>query len=374
MNTLASSRFASSRLLGPVVSILAVILGLAISFALIALNGQPPGEAARALFDGAFGSKKQAAATVARALPLVLVALGWIVAFSARRINVGLEGQMIVGGITGTCIALYLPGVPTGLHLVLALIVGIAGGAVYAGIAAGLWAWRGVNEIVSTLLMNFIALQLLSWVVRGPMKASGVRSNRSGTIPDSAQWSNLIAQSPLNIDVFMVVGLALLVAWMLRYTTFGMRLRVTGANEHAARASGIRTVSVGLTALMVSGGLAGLAGAGLVLGGETEVMAEGFASSFGLEGIVVALLALNSPRATIPAALLLASLHQGGGLMEARLGVPAELTLVTQGIVLLFVTGSAAIVRRARTVRVDLDEVDSDRSQASLGPTAQVTT
>ena len=103
-------------------------------------------------------------------------------------------------------------------------------------------------------------------------------------------------------------------------------------------------------------------------------MAEGFASSFGLEGIVVALLALNSPRATIPAALLLASLHQGGGLMEARLGVPAELTLVTQGIVLLFVTGSAAIVRRARTVRVDLDEVDSDRSQASLGPTAQVTT
>lgn len=374
MNRMASSRFATSRLIGPVVSILAVIVALAISLALIALNGQPPGAAAEALFDGAFGSKKQAAATVARALPLVLVALGWIVAFSARRINVGLEGQMIVGGITGTCIALYLPGVPTGLHLVLALIVGIAGGAVYAGIAAGLWAWRGVNEIVSTLLMNFIALQLLSWVVRGPMKASGVRSNRSGTIPDSAQWPNLIARSPLNVDVFMVVALALLVAWMLRYTTFGMRLRVTGANEQAARASGIRTVSVGLTALMVSGGIAGLAGAGLVLGGETEVMAEGFASSFGLEGIVVALLALNAPRATIPAALLLASLHQGGGLMEARLGVPAELTLVTQGIVLLFVTGSAAIVRRARTVRVDLDEVDSDRSPASLGPTAQVAT
>ena len=120
MNPLVLSRFASSRLIGPVVSILAVVVALVISFALIGLNGQPPGEAARALFDGAFGSKKQAAATVARALPLALVALGWIVAFSARRINVGLEGQMIVGGITGTCIALYLPGVPIGLHLVLA--------------------------------------------------------------------------------------------------------------------------------------------------------------------------------------------------------------------------------------------------------------
>jgi simple sugar transport system permease protein len=354
------------------VSILAVAVGLAISFAILAFNGHSPGDAAEALFDGAFGGKKQAAATVARSLPLVLVGLGWIVAFSARRINVGLEGQMIVGGITATCVALYLPGVPAPLHLLLAVVIGIAGGAIYAGIAAALWAWRGVNEIVSTPLMNFIALQLLSWVVHGPLKAPGVRSNRSATIPQSGQWPNLIDRSPLNVDVFMVVGLAVAVALMLRYTTFGMRLRLTGANVEAARASGIRTVSMGLVALMVSGGLAGLAGSGLVLGGETEVMAEGFASSFGLEGIVVALLALNSPYATVPAALLLASLHQGGGLMEARLGVPAELTLVTQGVVLLLVTGSAAIVRRARSVRVDTEESDSEPARITFGQTAPV--
>jgi len=371
MSRPASSRVASSRLIGPAVSILAVAVGLAVSFAIIAFNGDPPGEAAEALFDGAFGSKKQAAATVARSLPLILVALGWIVAFSARRINVGLEGQMIVGGITGTCAALYLPGIPAPLHLLVALLVGIVGGAIYAGIAAGLWAWRGVNEIVSTLLMNFIALQLLSWVVRGPMKAPGVRSNRSAIIPDSAQWPNLIEKSPLNIDVFMVVGLVATVAWMLRHTTFGMRLRLTGANVEAARAAGVRTLSISMMALMVSGGLAGLAGAGLVLGGETEVMSEGFASSFGLEGIVVALLALNAPYAAIPAALLLASLRQGGGLMEARLGVPAELTLVTQGVVLLFVTGSAAVVRRARSIRID---VDGGEHEPAVEPREEVVT
>ena len=354
---------ASNRLIGPVVSVLTVVAGLVISLAVIALNGNPPLEAAEALFDGAFGSKKQAATTAARSIPLVLVGLSWIVAFSARRINVGMEGQMIVGGIFSTCVALYVPGLPPPLHLLLAVLVGFAAGAMYAGIAAGLWAWRGVNEIVSTLLMNFIAVLMLSWAVRGPLKAEGVRTNRSERIPDSAQWPNLVDESPLNFDLFLMLALVVAVAWMLRRTTFGMRLRLTGANVEAARGAGVRTVWIGMMSLMVSGGLSGIGGAGLVLGGETEVMSEGFAASYGLEGIVVALIALNSPYASIPAAVLLASLWLGGGLMEARLGVPAELTLVTLGIVLLLVTGSAAIVRRARAVRVDADRDEAEPPQ-----------
>ena len=354
----------ANRLIGPAASVFTVVAGLVISLAIIAFNGNPPFEAAEALFDGAFGSRKQAAATAARSIPLVLVALSWIVAFSARRINVGMEGQMIVGGIFSTCVALYVPGLLAPVHLLLALLVGFAAGAMYAGIAAGLWAWRGVNEIVSTLLMNFIAVMMLSWMVRGPLKAVGVRTNRSERIPDSAQWPNLVDQSPLNFDLFLMLGLVVLVAWTLRHTTFGMRLRLTGANVEAARGAGVRTVWIGMMSLMVSGGLSGIAGAGLVLGGETEVMSEGFAASYGLEGIVVALLALNSPYASIPAAVLLASLWLGGGLMEARLGVPSELTLVTLGIVLLLVTGSTAIVRRVRSVRVDADRGGANSDDA----------
>ena len=349
---------ATNRLIGPAASVFTVVAGLVISLAIIAINGNPPLEAARALFDGAFGSMKQAATTAARSIPLVLVALSWIVAFSARRINVGMEGQLIVGGIFATCVALYVPGLPGPLHLPLAILVGALAGGAYAGIAAALWAWRGVNEIVSTLLMNFIALMMLSWVVRSPLKAEGVRTNRSERIPDSAQWPNLVDESPLNFDLFLMLGLVVAVAWMLRRTTFGMRLRLTGANVEAARGAGVRTVWIGMLSLIVSGGISGIAGAGLVLGGETEVMAEGFAASYNLEGIVVALLALNSPYASIPAAVLLASLGLGGGLMEARLGVPAELTLVTLGIVLLLVTGSSALVRKARSVRVDADRDD----------------
>ena len=362
---------ASNRLIGPAASVLTVVAGLAISLAIIALNGNPLLEAAEALFDGALGGKRQIATTAARSIPLVLVALSWIVAFSARRINVGMEGQMIVGGIFSTCVALYVPGLPAPLHLFLALLVGFVAGAVYAGIAAGLWAWRGVNEIVSTLLMNFIAVLMLSWIVRGPLKAEGVRTNRSEKIPDSAQWPNLIEQSPLNVDLFLMLGLVVLVAWMLRHTTFGMRLRLTGANVEAARGAGVRTVWIGMMSLMVSGGISGIAGAGLVLGGETEVMSSGFAASYNLEGIVVALLALNSPYASIPAAVLLAGLWLGGGLMEARLGVPAELTLVTLGIVLLLVTGSSALVRKARSVRVDAgrDEADPSNSPGARAAT-----
>lgn len=355
----------SSRLIGPAASVFTVVAGLVISLAIIALNGNPPLEAAEALFDGAFGGRRQIATTAARSIPLVLVALSWIVAFSARRINVGMEGQMIVGGIFATCAALYVPGLPAPLHLFLALVVGFLAGAMYAGIAAGLWAWRGVNEIVSTLLMNFVAALILTWVVRGPMKAEGVRTNRSERIPDSAQWPDLVEQSPLNVDLFLMLGLVVLVAWMLRHTTFGMRLRLTGANVEAARGAGVRTVWIGMMSLMVSGGISGIAGAGLVLGGETEVMSEGFAASYNLEGIVVALLALNSPYASIPAAVLLAGLWLGGGLMEARLGVPAELTLVTLGIVLLLVTGSSALVRRARSVRVDAGPDDAGPSKGS---------
>jgi simple sugar transport system permease protein len=144
------------------------------------------------------------------------------------------------------------------------------------------------------------------------------------------------------------------VSLLLKRTVFGFHLRLTGANEEAARHAGVNTVLVAASALVISGGLAGIAGSSLVLASETHSLSDGISAGYGFEGIVVALLARNSPVGVLPAALLFAVFRQSGGLLEARLGISSDLVLITQGIVVLLVAGAGLIVERQRAVRVDL--------------------
>jgi ABC-type uncharacterized transport system permease subunit len=332
------------------VSTAVAALALALSLLIIALTGSPAGEALQALWDGAFGSKGQLASTLAEMLPLTLVALGWCVAFSARRVNVGLEGQILVGGVAAAVVGLELD-LPAALHLPLAVLAGVAGGALYAGIAAWLWARYDVNDIIGTLMLNFIAIQLVSWLVRGPLQEPAKSFAQTGPIDGSARWPNLLPHTVLTWDIVLVPVAVALVWVLLRRTPFGFALRLTGANSEAARAAGISTRRVGVAALVISGGLAGLAGGSLLLGGESSVMTDNFSGSRGFEGIAVALLARNSPVACIPAALLFAVLQQGGGLMEARVGVPSSLVEITQGLVIVLVAASGFLLARRRAVR-----------------------
>lgn len=345
-------------------SVATVIVALGISFAVIALTGGDALEAARALYDGAFGSRAQVAGTLSKVIPLTLVALGWIVLFTTRRISIGFEGQILVGGIAATFVGLKLAGLATALHLPLALLAAVAAGALYAGIAAWLWARRGVNEIISTLMLNLIAIQLVSWLVRGPIQEPTRTFPRSATIPDAALWPRIIQHTSLGFDVFLVVALVAAAWIVLKKTAFGFKLRLTGANEPAARLAGVRTVGVTTVAFLVSGGLAGLAGSSLILGGETASMSDNFSASFGFTGIVVALLARNNPAGVLPAALLFAALRQGGGLMEARVGVSAAVVLITQAIVIVLVAAASYGFDRRRAVRVDAAELEP----ATAGP------
>jgi len=327
------------------------LLAIAVSIGVIAVAGQPPGAALHAVWDGAFGGRRQLAETLEKMIPLTLVGLGWIVAFRARRINIGFEGQIIAGGMTAAVVALEVHGLPIGVHLPLAVIAGLAGGAVYAGIAAWLWASRGVSEIITTLLLNFVAIQILNWVVRGPLQESTHGFAQTNPLPGSAQWPLLLGHTSLTWDALLIPALALLVAAVLARTTTGLRIRLTGANEEVARYGGVRTVRVGALALVASGALAGLAGSSLVLSSESRVMADGFSANYGFDGIVVALLARNSPLGCIPAALLFAALRQGGGLMEARVGVSSSLVQVTQGLVVVLLAGTPLLAARLREAR-----------------------
>ncbi|MEZ5171195.1 MAG: ABC transporter permease [Acidimicrobiia bacterium] len=338
------------------VSVSALVLALALSMLVIALTGNDAGEAARAMWDGAFGNRAQIAGTLSKMIPLLLVALGWIVAYRARRVNIGFEGQILAGGICATTVGLHFAGMPIVIHLPFAVMAGVAGGAIWAGIAAWLWARRGVNEIISTLLLNFIAIEIVSWLVRGPLQEPTKTFPRSGPIEESAQWPSLLDRTSLSWDFVLAIVMVFVVAFVLNRTTFGFRLRFTGANEPAARHAGIATKTVTTIALVVSGALAGLAGSSLILGGESTSMSDNFSANFGFEGIVVALLARNNPIACIPSALLFAFLRQGGGLMEARVGVPSAVVLITQGLVIIFVAGATFLLDRLKSERVDTTE------------------
>jgi simple sugar transport system permease protein len=325
-----------------------VLLAICISMVVIQLTGRPSAQALRALLQGALGGRVAIARTISYILPLTFVALGWIVAFTSRRINVGFEGQIVVGGTAAAVIGLYVHGLPRPLHLLLASTVGTLAGAGYAGIGAWLWARRGVNEIISTLLLNFIALQFLGWLVVGPLKEPHVIFPRSSPLAPSARWPSVLSNTALTWNIVLVPVVVIAVWFLLRRTSFGFALRVTGANPELARHLGLPTEKINVLALLIAGGIAGLAGGSLVLSAETSRLMDGFSSGFGFDGIVVALVAWNSPLGTVPAAFLFAILRSGGGLMESLTGVPLELVLITQGLVIILVSSTTFLLENVR--------------------------
>lgn len=342
-------------LLNGAIAIGPVFAALIVAAIVLAMAGAPPLEALNALLAGSLGGRIQLARTLSFLVPLVLIALAWIIAFSTKRINLGLEGQIIVGGILATLVGLHI-GLPTGAHIMVGTVAGAVAGALYAGIAAWFWAKRDVNEIISTLMLTLIAAEALSWLVRGPMQEPGVVFPRSSEVAETAQWGTIVANSALAWDILLVPVAVIAVAFLQNRTTFGLTLRLTGANPAAARRVGIKTVRTNVLSLILSGGIAGIVGASLVLGGETARMGDGFSAGFGFEGIVVALVARNNPFGAVPAALLFAVLDSGSGLMETRVGIASELVYVTQGLVILFVAGTSYLYNRARRTRVDASD------------------
>ncbi len=197
--------------------------------------------------------------------------------------------------------------------------------------------------------------------MRGPVQEPTGSFPRTAPVFDSARWPHVLRNTPLGYDLFVALAMVFVVSFVIRRTEFGFHLTLTGANETAARSVGVPTVRITVLALAISGALAGLAGSSVILAGETGTMSDNFSAGFGFAGIVVALLARNAPSGVVPAALLIAALRQGGGLMEAQVGVPSSLVLVTEGIVILLVVASSFGFQRFWTVRVDARAARRDR-------------
>jgi simple sugar transport system permease protein len=347
-----------STLFDALLPVIATLAALAVGAVMLFVLGANPLEAYGALWQGAFGSTNAFAETLVKATPLLLVALGICISFRGDVINIGGEGQMIVGAILATWVGLTLTGIPGWLVIVLAMIAGFVGGGIWGGIPGFLKAYFNVNEILSTVMMNAIAVQLMNFLLRGPM-IDPAQAELASKIPQTARLLEIFrlprwAPTRLHLGALIAVILAVLVYILLWRTTLGYRIRAVGQNPNASRYAGINVKKHIVLALLLSGAFAGLAGATQVYGVNyrmiTDGSASGFTGSAGFNGIVAALFGQLHPVWSIPASVLFGALLVGANSMQRVVQVPSALVIALNGLVVVFVV-SSEIWRRRRQRR-----------------------
>jgi simple sugar transport system permease protein len=361
----------TERLIDLAMPLLAVLAALVIGAILLWLLGEPPLEAYGILVQGAWGSVAGVAQTLTKATPLLLVALGICIAFRGGVINIGGEGQIIVGALAATAIALSMPDLSGWLLLPITLITGAVAGGLWGGVPGVLKAWLNVNEILSTVMMNQIALQLMNFLLRGPMLdpeqvAAGTNIPQSAALPEQAWLMRLVPRSQLHAGLILAIILAVVVYFLLWRTTVGYRIRAVGLNPSAARYAGIPVRSYLALSMILSGAFAGLAGA-VEISGVHHRMLEGMSGGYGFSGIVAALFGKLHPLGAIPASFLFGSLLVGADRMQRAIQVPNAMIIALQGLVVLFVVASDYFVRRRTRRRV---RVDQEIPVAALPPVA----
>ena len=318
-----------------VIIVTAIAITLAVFLLLLAVSGGNVGVAARAMGRGAFGSRYALfSATLVRAVPLILTGLAVAWAFSAGVFNIGVEGQFLVGASAATATALAFPSGGL-LSLAAAMVAGATAGAAWAGIAAWLRVRFAVLEVISTIMLNFLALQLLSYLVHGPLGDPGGIYPQSPALPSSMWLPRIIPNTRLHFG-FVIALIACASAWFVKTrTAAGFRLRLVGANPHAARIAGRVSVErVTTTAFLVSGGIAGLAGA-VEVTGVTYALYESISPGYGYTAIAVALLANLNPAAVIVSGVGFGALEAGAAAMQRDAGVPIVVASVVEALIIL---------------------------------------
>ena len=392
------------RLFDSLLPFLAVLGAFLIGAVILLLQGVNPLEAYRAMIVGAFGSKNGLADTLVKATPLLLVGLGIAIAFRGGVINIGAEGQLIVGALFTTFIGLQLGDQRNGVVvIIIGLMAGALMGGLWGAIPGYLKAQLGVNEILSTIMMNQIAIQIGFYLLRGPM-IDPAEVEAGTNIPHSARLSRAIdmprftdmAQSMgftesakdlglggaakelyglfaeptrLHSGLIFAIVMAILVYIFLWRTTIGYRIRAVGLNPHASRYAGINVKSNMILSMTLSGAFAGLAGAVEILGLHHRMFEPlAVSAGYGFSGIVAALFGKLHPLGMIPSSILFGGLLVGGDKMQRAMQVPQVLIQAILGLVVLFVVSTDYFVRRRQNRRVSVD--DKDAVEATAVPPA----
>jgi ABC-type uncharacterized transport system permease subunit len=363
-NEKQASRIRQSARLGEwlVLYALSILGAILISALLVTATGGEWQSVVTALLDGSMRNPGRWGETLGAAAPLLLVALGTVISSRAGLVNIGQEGQLAVGAAFATYFG-FLIGGPGPLNLLVLLTFGAIGGALWAGIAALLRFWRGVPEVLSTLLLVAVAGQAVAyglrwqWLLLAPSASRGNRNQVSEQLsPDRRLPNQVIFGNSFPISVYLAVIIALVVAFLLARSIWGFRLKMLGRNPRAAQHAGVSQNRYGSTALMIGGAFAGLAGAAMLAGGGFAFgnfqLVPGFSANVGWTGLLVALVARERALVCIPVALVFASLRTGSGFV-ASTGVEGRITDVIQGLLVLALLVPPAVMfirdrRRAR--------------------------
>ena len=350
--------------LGPLMPVLAVLAALIAGAVMLLLLGVNPFVAYSALIQGAFGSPNSIADTFVKATPLLLVGAGICIAFRGGVINVGGEGQLVVGALAATIAALYLDTLPGWLLISICLVLGFLAGAAWGAIPGALKAYLSVNEILTTIMLNAIAIQLMNYLLSGPLM-DPIQVTEGSFIPQTARFPISVdlprlVPTRLHAGVLLAVIVAILVWLLLWRTTIGFRIRAVGLSPKASRRAGIRVERYAMLALVLSGALAGLAGAVQVLGVNhrmfTDGSAAGFTGSAGFNGIVAALFGQLHPIGTIPASFFFGALIVGANKMQRVTQVPTSMIIALNGLLVIFVV-SSEIWRRRLARQREMEEL-----------------
>jgi general nucleoside transport system permease protein len=337
----------------PVAALAALLVGAVMLLAL----GANPLTGYHALIQGAFGNLNRLTATAVKAVPLLLVGVGICIAFRANVLNIGGEGQIVMGGLASTAVVLSVPNLPGPMLIPLVLLAGAAGGALWGAIPGALKAYFNVNEILSTIMLNIVAVQVMNYLLAGPL----VDRSFSGfsLIPQTRRLSPhadlpvLIHGTQLHLGALIAVLAAVAVYVLLWKTGLGFRLRAVGLSREASSYAGMPVKRTIVLALTLAGAMAGLAGAILVFGSASHRMvtdgtATGFTGSAGFNGIVAALFGGLNPLWTIVSSFIFGGLLVGGDFMQIAVQVPTALIVALNGLVVVFVVSIEYVRRRAR--------------------------
>jgi len=341
-----------------------VVAALLIGAIMLLLLGANPIAAFAAMINGAAGSKFGITQTLVKATPLLLVGSGICIAFRANMIHIGGEGQIIVGALAGAWLPLSFPTVSGWLLIPATCIVGFMAGAVWGFIPGILKARLRVNEILSTIMMNAIAQQLMNLLLQGALMdpegiAHGTFLAQSAQLPRQAWLPRLVPQTLLHGGAIIAVVLAVAVYLFLWRTTIGYDIRAVGLNPNAARYSGINVPYYEALSLTLAGGFAGLAGAIEVMGVQHRLM-DGLTSGYGFTGIVAALLGGLHPLGLIPASIFFGGLLVGADKMQRAVQVPSSLVMAILGLIVLFVSSAAIWSRRWAARRRIAEQLDKE--------------
>ncbi|MEA5574843.1 ABC transporter permease [Anabaena sp. UHCC 0451] len=328
-------------------SLIAITLALLVGAGLILLAGANPIIAYTALFQESLTTYFGFGNTLTKMTPLLFTSLGVLVALKGGQFNIGGEGQIYLGALGSSLIGLYIQGIPAFIHIPLALFAGFIFGAVWGWFPGYLKAIKGINEVITTLLLNYIAINLISYLVQNPLKAANAPSPYTELIAKTAQLPIILPQSLAHAGILLALITAVILWILLVKTPLGYQINTVGFNPIAARYAKISVERTIMLVMSLAGGLAGLAGACEVMGLKYRLFAQ-VSPGYGFDAIAIAFLSRGNIWGVVLTSLFFASLRSGANIMQRSAGVPITVVSAIQGFTILFMAIALALEYRGK--------------------------